>query len=143
MDERIRQGYCKVHSELFTMILLLAAGSVVVNVAFFHKNMGQLWLEYVILVGSPVYRLVRLRMLEIAEEPKAGGKKGLGIRLISGILGAISVFMLVEYVRIGKIEWRAVFVFLIPFVLMFCMTVFLVKKLQGGWKRKLNGKYGD
>lgn len=143
MDERIRQGYCKIHSELFTMIFLLAAGSVVVNVAFFHKNMSQLWFEYVILVGSPVYRLIRLWMLEIVEEPKAEGKKGSGIRLIFGVLGAVSVFMLVEYARFRQIEWRTVLVFLIPFVLMFCVTAFLARKLQRVRRRKLDGKYED
>lgn len=143
MDERIKQGYHRIYSELFWIVFLLAAGSAAVNVIFFHKNMAQLWFEYVILAGSPVYRLIRMRMLEITDVPKPEGKKRMGAWLFFGTLGATAVFLAAEYTRFRRIEPRTVAVFLVPFVLMFLLTGCLVKALQRRWNKKLDRKYEE
>ncbi len=143
MDERIKQGYYKIYSEMFTIILFLAAGSVVINVAFFQKNIRQLWFEYIILVGSPIYRLIRIRMLEIADAPAGGWKRVFCIRAATAVTLVTVLFLLVGYVRFGRMDVSEFFVFLIPFTILFCLTAFLTKRLQDSWKRKQERKYED
>lgn len=143
MDERIKQGYHKIYSEMFTIILFLAAGSVIVNVAFFHRNITQLWFEYVILIGSPIYRLVRIRMLEIADAPAAGWKRVFRIRMIAVVMVIGVMFLLMSYAQHGKVNFLALFGFLIPFLVLFCLSAFLTKALQDSWKRRQEKKYGD
>ncbi len=143
MDERIRQGYHKIYSEMFFMIFLLAAVSLVVNVAFFHKNITQLWFEYIILVGSPIYRLIRIRMLEIVDAPAAGWKKTFKIRIVSSLACVIALMVGVSYFRTGQVNVLELVGFIIPFAVMCCLVAVATQKLQDFWKRKLDKKYGD
>lgn len=143
MDERIKQGYHKIYSELFFIILMLAASSLVVNVIFFHKDITQLWLEYLILVGSPIYRLIRIRMLEIVDAPAAGWRKVFGIRFAAALTGSLVLFLVISYARLGRIDLLPILGFLIPFVITFCLVAFATKKLQDSWKKKLDRKYEE
>lgn len=142
MDERIKQGYCKIRSELFLIVFFLAAFSVVVNVTFFEKNITQLWFEYIILVGSPLYQLVRGRMLEIADT-RVSGWKNLAYRLTVSVCFLVVLFVAVNYIRFGKVSVLPLIGFMIPFVIMFSIVAISVKKLQENWKKKLDRKYED
>lgn len=53
MDERIKQQYHRIYSEMYIIILCMAAASAVVKTAFFRQNIPDLGLEYILLVGSP------------------------------------------------------------------------------------------
>ena len=143
MDERIKQGYHKIYSEMYLIILSLAAVSLVVNTTFFRKTISQCWFEYVILVGSPIYRLIRIRMLEIVDAPAAGWKRGFGIRLAAALACAFGLLVIVSFVQTGGVEILPLIGFMIPFAALFCLVAFATKKLQESWKRALDKKYED
>lgn len=75
MDERIKQQYHRIYSEMYIIILCMAAASAVVKTAFFRQNIPDLGLEYIILVGSPIYRLIRCRMLGQSRNRQAQGQR--------------------------------------------------------------------
>lgn len=143
MDERIKQGYHKIYSEMYLIVLILSAASLIINVAFFHKNATQLWLEYVILVGSPIYRLIRIRMLEIVDGPADGWNKVFGIRLAAMVAVITLLCVLTGYFRDGSVNLAALAVFMVPFILMFILAAYATRKLQEGWKKKLENRYKD
>ncbi len=143
MDERIRQGYHKIYSEMYIIILCLAAASAVVKVAFFQKNSLQLGLEYIILVGSPIYRLVRCRMLGVSAEPSGLGTKMFMLRMAGAVVLIAALYGAVMYFRNGEINLTAYAVFMIPFLLIYLLTAFVFKKLYESWERKQRKKYED
>lgn len=143
MDERIRQGYHKIYSEMYIIILCLAAASAVVKVAFFQKNSLQLGLEYIILVGSPIYRLVRCRMLGVSAETSGLGTKMFMLRMAGAVVLITALYGAVMYFRNGEINLTAYAVFMIPFLLIYLLTAFVFKKLYESWERKQRKKYED
>lgn len=143
MDERIKQGYHKIYSELYLILFVLTAVSMIVNGVFLNKDVTQLWLEYIILVGSPIYRLVRIKMLGIADPPAAGWKKVIGIRLGFAVAVLVLLLSAAIYFQGGTTDIHRMFVFLIPFTAMFLLVAFGTKKLQEFWKRQQEEKYED
>ena len=143
MDERIRQGYHKIYSELYLIIFVLAATSVIVNVTFFNKNITQMWLEYIILVGSPIYRLARISMLGIADSPAAGWNKVFAVRLFTAVALFVVIGCITVYFRDEMMDIRMILRFSIPFVVLFLLVAVGTKKLQESWKRQQEKKYED
>lgn len=143
MDERIRQEYRRIYSEMYVIVLCLAAASVVIKVAFFQKSSTQLGLEYVILVGSPVYRFIRCRMLGVTAEPSGLGTRPFMIRMAAAVILFSAAFAVIMYFRNGKINLAAYAAFVIPFLLIFLLTALVSKKIYDSWRKKLERKYND
>lgn len=143
MDERIRQEYHRIYSEMYLIILCLAAASAVIKVAFFQKNSLQLGLEYIILVGSPIYRLIRCRMLGVAVETPGLGTKPFMLRMTAAVLLIAVIFAVVMYIRNGAINLAAYTAFVVPFLIIFLLTAFVFRKIYESWRKKLEQKYGD
>lgn len=143
MDERIRQQYHKIYSEMYIIILCLAAASVVIKTSFFQGNMSTMGLEYLILVGSPVYRLIRCRMLGVTVEPSGSGTKTFLLRLTAALIIVAVIFGLVMYFRYGSVNVVNYIAFVIPFLLTFLLTALIFRKLHDGWRKRLEKKYDE
>lgn len=143
MDERIKQQYHKIYSEMYIIILCLAAASVVIKTAFFHGTMVTLSLEYIILVGSPLYRLIRCRMLGAVAEPAADNTRMFLIRLTAALLLTAAIFGMVMYFRYGSINIRNYILFVIPYLLIFLLAALFFKKLRDKWRKHLENKYDE
>lgn len=142
MDERIKQEYHRIYSELYLIILGISCVSVIVKVMFFQKNLMDCWLEYVILVGSPFYRFIRCRMLHVAAPVEAWGKQ-LKVRLPVCLIVVILLYCLTAYVRTGKIVAMELLAFLVPFVLIFLLVGFGAIYVQKRWQKKMEDKYSE
>lgn len=143
MDERIKQQYHRIYSEMYIIILCMAAASAVVKTAFFHRNIPDLGLEYIILVGSPIYRLIRCRMLGVVLEPSGTGTKTFLIRLTAAMAAAAAVFGIIMYFRNGSMNVINYIAFIIPFLLIFLLTALISKKLHDSWRKRLEDKYDE
>lgn len=146
MDERIKQQYHKIYSEMYIIILCLAAVSVVIKAAFSHENisgLSGLGLEYIILVGSPIYRLIRCRMLGVIADTPCTGTKPFLIRLTAALLVSAAVFGIIMYFRNGSINIFHYVVFVVPFLFMFLITALISKKLHDSWKKRLEDRYDE
>lgn len=143
MDERIRQQYHKIYSELYIIILCLASASVIMKAIFFHEKLSCFGLEYIILVGSPIYRLIRCRMLGVIADSGSNQTKTFLIRLAAALISFSAVFALIMYFRNGSINILNYILFVIPFLFMFLLTSLIFKKLQDSWKKHLEDKYDE
>lgn len=106
MDERVKGEYRKIYSELVMLIMYFAAGSLLVK--FFLLDVGPAGCatEFVILVGAPVYLVIRQMMLGL--DPGAGmtrkkRRRKLLVCIVCGLLG----FLLVAYAGHGRIDQAA------------------------------------
>lgn len=142
MDERIRQEYQKIYSELYLIILGLCTCSLVVKVAFFRQNFSQLWLEYLILVGSPVYRLIRSRMLGVVV-PVGNRKKQRFIRFAAALFIFMIVDALVMYFRFGEINIKELFSFFFSFTVIFFLVAVISSAVQKKWQKRMEERYKE
>lgn len=141
MDERVRQEYQKIYSELYFITLLVCCVSVIAKVMFFHQGIADCWLEYIVLVGSPVYRFVRCRMLHVSAP--VVGKKAWMIRLVVCLVTVSIVYAVVTYVRTGSLQVWELLTFLAPFIFIYLLVCFGTVIVQRRWQKKLEDRYDE
>lgn len=141
MDERVRQEYHRIYSELYFITLLVCCVSVIGKVMFFHKGVEDCWLEYIVLVGSPVYRFVRCRMLHVSAP--VVGKKAWMIRLVVCLVTVSIVYAVVTYVRTGSLQVGELLTFLAPFIFIYLLVCFGTVIVQRRWQKKLEDRYDE
>ena len=141
MDERVRQEYQKIYSELYFITLLVCCVSVIAKVMFFHQGIADCWLEYIVLVGSPVYRFVRCRMPHVSAPVVE--KKVWMIRLAACLVTVSAVYAVVTYVRTGRLNLMELLTFLVPFIFIYLLVCFGSVIVQRQWKKKLEDRYDE
>ncbi len=139
MDERLRQIYHQIYSELFLIILLLAAASLIIKTLVYGQTLPQTWFEYVILVGSPLYRAVRRGMLGAAGEQTS--TKNFAIRLAAAMTAAVLLILLAVYLRTGTLGNGALFAFLGVYLVLMLVVALVGKKINSCWQKKMDEKY--
>lgn len=65
-DERVMQSTNKIWGEIGRLTYYLAAASFVVKCLFFGFKLEDCILEYVIMIGAPIYQLFRMHQLKLA-----------------------------------------------------------------------------
>ena len=143
MDERIKQGYQKIYSELFSFIFLFSALSLIVKTAFFNVPPSGLLLEYCILIGSPVYQLIRGRMMKLALPESSFNRRVFLIRLVSALCACSLIFLMTSYFKNGHTDFKEYAGFLLPFLLSFTLVGITARILQKRWNQKLEEDYKD
>ena len=96
MDERVRDGFLRIRSELLAVVMGICAVSLVVKLVFLQGSLGDCITEYLVLVGSPVYLTVRSHMLGVTQAADMSKKNRLPMVMLAGF-----VFLMVFY-RIQK-----------------------------------------
>lgn len=139
MDERLRNGYRRIYSELFTIILYMAAVSMVIKYVFFDLGLKDCVLEYIILVGSPIYMAIRTRMMQIAAP--AGKKSTLEYTIAVAVV--LIVFMSAVAYAKGYTNWSEFGLSMIAFVAMFSVVRLIFIWINKKRQDKLNSKYDD
>lgn len=140
MDERIKQEYHRIYSELYMIILGVCCLSVIAKVMVFQKNIVDCGLEYLILIGSPIYRFVRCRMRNVVIPIE---QKQWKLRFVSALAVVIVLFCITMYVRTGRIAIREMLSFLIPFCVIFLLVSGLSLAAQKRWQKKMEDKYRE
>lgn len=143
MDERIKQGYHKIYSELFSLILLFSTLSLLIKTAFFNTEPSGLVLEYCILIVSPIYLFIRGRMMKLALPESSFNRKVFLIRLVSALCACSLVFLMASYFRNGHTDFKEYAGFLIPFLLSFTLVALSIRYFQKRWNQKLEEDYKD
>lgn len=144
MDERIKETYHKIYSELFYLTLIGCCISVIVKLAFLRMRATDCIPEYPILVGSPIYLAIRTRMLgvtQIAFQDRKKRRKALP--LVCGLLTALFVFTAVMRSQTEAVDVSACITFAISFVVMFAVGQIGFRKLEERRQKKLDSKYDD
>lgn len=145
MDERVKSTYEKIYAELFRLILFGCCVSVIVKIAFLDRNVLDCIPEYPIMVGSPVYLLIRSRMLGVTQTvvPKDTFKRNLRISLVCALLLCMFVFVAIMRNRGTDVRWGNLAAFALSFILCFVLAHIGFRKWEEHRQKKMDDKYDD
>lgn len=145
MDERVKETYRKIYAELFSLILFGCGLSIIIKIAFLDMSAASCIPEYPILVGSPVYLLIRSRMLGVtqAEFLNNKPKKSRRLSTVSALLFSLLIFTAIARNHGEPVDWKTVLGFGAPFVIIFVLAQVGFRKLEERRQKKLDSKYDE
>lgn len=141
MDERIKNEYRKIYSELTSIIMVFVAISLLVKVNLFHMGTRECATEFIILVFSPLYMVVRQYMMGL-DPNGAVSKKKQKTAFLCAILSAVAAFSGTMYWSRGGFD-RDAATGLVAFIAVFILVYFLSRKLGAYFSEKKAKKYED
>ena len=142
-DERTTQVMRQIHSEMTLITVLLCALSMVIKVLLFEKSINDCLLEWIILVGSPVYQAVRTRMLKVSiSNGSLNWKRNIKSTLISFVV-ILVLFILTALIHPDRMTPSFMFSFLIPYVIVLFLVRTIFGKMEERHARKLEEEYDD
>ena len=145
MDERIKEGYRKVYSELFQIILVVCCLSFVIKTVFLGLSSIDCIPEFPIMIGSPVYLLIRSRMLgftQLHAVPDKARKKKYSA-LLSGLCGFFLVFIVSALRRGEEANLPAALCIGAIFAVCFLISYGIFQKIERRRQKKLDSRYDD
>lgn len=145
MDERIKEGYRKVYSELFQIIFVVCCLSFVMKTVFLGLRGIECIPEFPIMIGSPIYLLIRSRMLgftQLSAVPDKNRKKKYSA-LLSGLGGFFLVFIVSSLRRGDEANLPVALGFGAIFIICFLITYGIFQKIERRRQEKLDSRYDD
>lgn len=73
-DERVEQAKSKIYSELMLIIFYIVVASFCVKALYFHMDLKQCATEYIILILTPIYQVIRSRQMGVVLSTKSSRK---------------------------------------------------------------------
>ena len=145
MDERVKEVYRKIYAELFLLIMIGCAISIMVKFAVLGMDASDCIPEYPILIGSPLYLAVRTRMLGVTQAGNSLSSSARNKRsgLTAGILVAVFLFAATLRSQTGSVDWKEVGVFGICFIVVFLAAQRGFQHLEDKRQKKLDSRYDD
>ncbi len=143
-DERIKQGQQKIWSEMGRIMYFLATGSFLLKSLALHKSLEDCIIEFLILIGVPVYHLIRSWQLKLSFLPEKGARRTRSqVRARIFRLAVIAVIFAVYTFQEPQKDWREVLVYIFSFLAAFqacgMPTLFIERKRAD----KLEEEYDD
>ena len=65
-DERIKQAHDQIMAEFGTAVFFFALAAFLVKILLLHRGLSDCVVEYVIMIGAPLFQAVRCRQMKIA-----------------------------------------------------------------------------
>lgn len=145
MDERVKETYRKIYAELFSLILVGCALSIIIKIAFLNQSATSCIPEYPILVGSPIYLLIRSRMLGVTQADTLNHKpkQARQISIVCALLIGLFAFTSMVKSHGEPADWKSLLGFGIPFVISFALAQIGFRKSEERRQKKLDSKYRD
>ena len=144
-DERVKQGFLQIRAELCTIMYFAALISFVVKALVFGLTVSNCVLEFVLLVGTPIYQLIRQRQLDLTTYEFFQGKN-YKRRMAITVLVVPAVYSLVLYLHRqgGQVEEGiGGFSALAAFVAVFCLMRWIYYRYEKKRKEDLDHRYDD
>ena len=141
VDERLRQGYNKIRSEMAMIIYYAAVISFIVKTTTLGMTIKDTVFEFAVILFFPIYQLIRTRQLglEIPFDKKRNTKSRIIIiAVICAVVGAIVFFM-----NKDSIDIKEAVVFIIAYVAAFCTIRIGLIKIEKKRTEKLEKEYDD
>lgn len=141
VDERLRQGYNKIRSEMAMIIYYAAVISFIVKTTTLGMTIKDTVFEFAVILFFPIYQLIRTRQLglEIPFNKKRNTKSRIVIiAVICAVVGAIVFFM-----NKDSIDIKEAVVFIIAYVAAFCTIRIGLIKIEKKRTEKLEKEYDD
>lgn len=141
MDERVKGEYRKIYSELTVLMIYAAAASLLIK--YFLLDMGPegCVTEFIILVGSPVYLLVRQLMLGLDAEAGLTAKKRRR-KVWTVIVCGAAGFLLAAVLKHGRLEGWA-FEYILSFTAICVFVHYISGKLTRYFAERRSRRYEE
>ena len=137
-DERIEQARNQIWAEMMQILYFIAILSFVVKILFLHQSLQDCTLEYVVLILTPIYQMIRARqmgvVLNVVAKPNP---KRLVASLVGGMVG-ICFAMQTEAKQPAEI-----FTMLGTFVVVFLVVQFGMYRMGKRRQEQLEKEYDD
>lgn len=140
-DERVIQTSNKIWSELGKLVYYFAAVAFFTKIIFLQMKLDDCVVEYIILIGCPVYQLIRSWQLKLTVyEPV--DKKKYWRREIGVIAAAVAIYIMVFLGGSGR-AIKENLVMLLAFVAALHLTRSLIFSIDRKRRDKLRKEYED
>lgn len=144
MDERIMKGFLQIRSELLGLVLVLCAGSMVVKTVLLGMPAQSCITENLILVGTPLYLVVRSHMLGVTQAGAFSVKSSkAALSAVLAVTAALIVFGVMQSRGEEGTSPAELAVFGVVFLISFCLARLLYKRHEQARQRKLDDRYGE
>lgn len=141
MDERVKNEYRKIYSELVALLIFVTAASAVIKVFLLNLPPSATATEFIIMIGSPVYLWIRQTMLGLDPEASLDEKKrrkNFAVSFTAGIL-VLFLCMLLKYRGVNA----DVLFHILSFAVIFSAVYILSRKFARKNAERKAKKYED
>ncbi len=141
-DERVEQARNKIYGELFQILFLFVMTVFLVKALYFKMELSQCITEFVIMIVTPIYQMVRSRQLGVVLASNLPQQLSPKRNILAAITG-IGLFFFF-WVTSGK---QVTAEFAISYIVSFCVVFFGVRvvfiRLEGRRMKKLEKEFAD
>lgn len=99
-DERIKQAHDRIMAEFGTTVFFFALAAFLAKIFLFHKGLSDCVVEYVIIIGAPLFQAVRCRQLKIAFY-RPGMEKTYWKKALAVLAAVALLYLAYSTVRLG------------------------------------------
>ena len=142
-DERTVQVLRQIYTEMFTIIILLCAASMMVKILLLEQTFQDCLLEWIIMVGSTFYRMVRALMLVLTLVTGPVDMNDTLKGSASSLIIVVATFGLVALLQPEKFNIKLVISFIIPYVFLVILLRVIMTKSEERRAKKLGDDYDD
>ena len=139
-DERIEQARNKIWAEMMQILYFIAILSFVIKILFLHQSLQDCAIEYVIMILTPIYQMVRARQLGVVLNVVAKpNPKRLAASLVGGMVAVGICFAMQTEAK----QPAEIFTMLGVFVVVFLVAQFGMYRMGKRRQEKLEKEYDD
>ena len=137
-DERIEQARNKIWAEMMQILYFIAVLSFVVKILFLQQSLQDCTLEYVILILTPIYQMIRARQMGVNVVAKPNPK-----RLVASLVGGMVAVGICFAMQTETEQPAEIFTMLGTFVVVFLVVQFGMYRMGKRRQEKLEKEYDD
>lgn len=120
-DERIEQARNQIWAEMMQILYFIAILSFVVKILFLHQSLQDCTLEYVVLILTPIYQMIRARQMGVVLNVVA---KPNPKRLVASLVGGMVAVGICFAMQTEAKQPAEIFTMLGTFVVVFLVVQF-------------------
>lgn len=144
-DERIEQAKNKIQSEMAIIIFIGVIVSFLVKTLVFNMDLQECITEYIIMIFSPLYQLIRMHMMKISIYSERGNKQSVKnlIITIAVLVVASAVFIFDSMTESAVYVWQSSVAGIFTFLVLFVAIFFIANKYNQHRGHKYEKEFDD
>ncbi|RGZ00136.1 DUF6773 family protein [Clostridium sp. AM58-1XD] len=142
-DERLKQEMNIIYSEMARLMIVASVISYLVKFLLFHKGLEDCILEYIIMIGSPIYMQIRARAREVsfAAEKMTAKKTAMTIFIVCAAVISVSIAGMA--LRGGQADLNKWLTFIAVYITLFVVVFIVTQRAEGRRKDRMEKEYDD
>ncbi|WP_352399861.1 DUF6773 family protein [Anaerotignum sp.] len=141
-DERLEQSKNKIMAEFMQLVYLFIALSFIVKSLYLKMDLAQCTTEYVLLIATPIYQMVRSRQLGVVLATNLHDQISPKKNIIAAIIGVAFFFFF--WVSSGQqVSLEFAFGYIVTFFVVFFLVRIVFVRIEQHRMEKLAKEYDD